>query len=103
MPLPSVLQNICLKKSADSLMGAPYYVTLCFALAAFKLFSLSFAVLIMIGLGVGLLRFILLGLLSVIPGPEYPFPSQVRGYFQPLFHQMHFRSLSLSLCFLGSL
>ena len=46
-------------------MGAPFYVTSCFSLAAFKILSLSwnFAILIMMCLRVGLFGFLFIGTL----------------------------------------
>ena len=57
-------------------MEIPLYVTLCFSHAAFKNLPLllTFSILIMICLSVGLSWVILLGIL-VLPGPEHLFPS----------------------------
>ena len=56
MPLLSHLQNFA-EKEADSIMGIPLYMTFCLSLDAFRILSLSltYAILIMICLGVGLL------------------------------------------------
>ena len=57
--------KVSFEKSADSPMGAPLQKTNCFSLAAFKILSLSltFDILSMMCLGVGIFRFILFGLL----------------------------------------
>ena len=60
-------------------MGIPLYKPLCFSLASFRIFSfsLTFAILIMICLGVALFGLILFD--SVLPVPECPFPSSGLG------------------------
>ena len=55
--------KVSAEKSADSLMGVPSYMTLCFSLAAFKILSLTSAIWIMICLNVDLFGFIFLGTL----------------------------------------
>ena len=51
--------TVSAEKSADSLKGIPLYMTLCIFLATFRILSLSFGILIMISLGMGLFGFIL--------------------------------------------
>ena len=46
-------------------MGGSLYATLYFSLAVFRILSLSFAILIMVCLDVGLFRFILSGTLCI--------------------------------------
>ena len=81
MPLPSGLQLV-MKKS----MGIPFYVIICFPLAAFNTFSLSltFDNLIIICLGAGLIGLILLLLSGIL---EYGslFLSLAKESFPPLF------------------
>ena len=57
--------RVPVEKSADSLMGVPFYVICCFSLVAFNILSLSliFVSLITVCLGVFLLGFILPGTL----------------------------------------
>ena len=70
--------QICFEKSADSLMGTPLYITNFFSLSAFKILSLSltFSILIMMCLGVGLFASVLfetlwlLGLACLLPSPN---------------------------------
>ena len=66
-------------------MGVPLYMTLCFFLVAFRILALSltFAIVIVICLGVGLFGFILFGSSSVPLVPGYLFPSSGLGSFQP--------------------
>ena len=62
---PCLACKVSFEKSADSFMGAPTQVTLCFSLAAFKIpsLSLTFGILIMMCLGGGLFASILFGTL----------------------------------------
>ena len=55
--------KVSAEKSANSLMVVPLYMTIYFSLAAFRILSLTSAVLIMLCLGVSLLGFFLLGTL----------------------------------------
>ena len=59
--------SFSIEKSVANLIGAPWYVTSFFSLAAFKILSLSwkFAILITMCLAVGLFGFLLLGTLCV--------------------------------------
>ena len=62
--MPSLLTcKVSAEKSANSLMVVPLYMTIYFSLAAFRILSLTSAVLIMLCLGVSLLGFFLLGTL----------------------------------------
>lgn len=54
-----------LKKSADSFIEISLYITTCFALAAFKIFSLNFGILIIMCLGMKVLFGTLLCLLDL--------------------------------------
>ena len=62
LPVSSGLKCYC-RQSVDSLIWVPLYLTLCFSLAAFRIFFLIFAIFIMICLCVGLFGFNLLGTL----------------------------------------
>ena len=70
-------------------MGVSLCMSHSFPLAAFRILSLTFAVLVMICLGVGLFGFILFGT-SVLPVPRYLFSSSGSGKFHSLFLQIHF-------------
>ena len=63
-------------------MGTPLWVTNCFSLAAFKILSLTFGILIMICLGVGLFASIIIGTLCFLDLHVY-FLHQIR---EVLFH-----------------
>ena len=92
------------EKSADSLMETHLQVTNLFSLAAFKILSLSltFGILIMICLGVGLFASMWFGTLCAswtcmsIPSPNY-------GSFLSLFFQIDFLFFALSLFLLAPL
>ena len=86
------------EKSADSLMGTPLWVTVSFPLAAFKILSLSltFGILIMLCLVVGLFASILFGL-TELPGLACLFPSPNQGSFLSLFFQIGFQFLAIFL------
>ena len=55
--------KVSAEKSADNLIEFPLYVINCFSLAAFKIFPLTFAILIITCLVVNLFGFILFGTL----------------------------------------
>ena len=89
--------KVSFEKSADSIMGTPLQVTLCFSLAAFNILSLSltFGILIIICPGVGLFPTFLFG--TLLPGLACLCPSSNQGSFLSLFFQIDFQSLVLSL------
>ena len=58
--------QVSAEKSAYSLQGNPLYVIICFPFAAFKIFYLSFAVLVMIYLGMCLFIYLLIGTLCFL-------------------------------------
>ena len=74
--------KVSFEKSADSLMGTPLQVTLCFSLSAFKILSLSltFGILIMMCLGVVLFGSNLFGTLCASWTYVY-FLCQIREVF----------------------
>ena len=96
--------KVSVEKSADSLMEAPWQITNCFSLAVFKILylSLTFCVLIMICLCMGLFGFILFGTL---------FASWIcmsisftkLGKFSFIIFQITFQFLVLPLLLLASL
>ena len=96
--------KVSFEKSAYSIMGTPFQVTLCFSLAAFKIISLSlsFGILIMMCLGVVLFDSIFLGL-PVLPELVCLFPLPNQGSFLPLFFQISFQFLSVPLLLLAPL
>ena len=63
LPLLSGLQSHCWRKFSAGVMEVPLYITSCFALAAFKILSLSLTFDILNMSLVGLFRFILSGTL----------------------------------------
>ena len=65
--------RVSVEKSADNLMGVPFYIIYSFSLGAFKILSLSLILvsLIIMCLGVFLLGFILLGTLCFLDLVEY--------------------------------
>ena len=92
------------EKSADSLMGTPLQVTLCFPLAAFNILSLSltFGILIMTCLDVVLFGSNLFGALWVSwIVCLFPLPNQ--GGFLSLFFQISFQFLARPLLLLAPL
>lgn len=74
------------EKSANSLMGILLNMTHCLYLAAFRILSLTFTILIMTCLGVSLFEFIFFDTLCA---------SCTWYLFQPSFHQTHFQPSSL--------
>ena len=79
-------------------MGTPLWGTNFFSLAAFKILSLSltFGILIIMCVGVGLFASVLFGD-SVLPGFACLFPSPGQGSFILLLFQVDFQFLALSL------
>ena len=65
--------RVCTAKAADGLMEVPLYGASCFSLAASKILTLIFAILIIICFGVDLFGIICLGL-SSLTGLGYLFP-----------------------------
>ena len=53
-------RKLSAEKSTDSFTGFPVYGTICFSLAVFQIFSLTFDILIIVCLGVYLFGFIFL-------------------------------------------
>ena len=92
------------EKSADSLMGVPFYVTCCFPLSAFNILSLYliFAILITMCLGVFLFGLILYGTLCASWTWMSVSFSRLEK-FQLLCLQLCSQSLSLSILHLGPL
>lgn len=87
MPFPVDLQSLCWE-IGDSLWGFPWMTLqfFFFFLTAFKILSLTFPVLIMLGLGIDLFHFVWDFLCFWI----WICVSYYRLNFQPRFHQIHF-------------
>ena len=92
--------KVSFEKSANSLMGTSLQVTNCFSLAAFKILSLSltFGLLIMTCLGMGLFASILFGTSLCFLDLHVYFLHQIREVF---FHYF-FKQISSFLLFLFS-
>ena len=97
--------RVSTEKSADSLLGVPFYITCCFSLAAFNILSLSliFVTLITMCLGVVLFGLILFGTLCVSwTWMSVSFPSL--GTFSAIMSSNMFSApFSLSVLFLRPL